>query len=45
MAAYHRKYIAANRINPFFHVFVAVSAFGWYMHERRHGHQTQYNRH
>lgn len=30
---YHAKYVASNRINPFFHVFIALSAFGWYMHE------------
>jgi hypothetical protein len=45
VAAYHKKYIASNRINPFFHVFFGLSAFGWFMHERRHGHHTQYNVH
>jgi len=29
---YHRKFIKTNKANPFFHVFVGLSAFGLYMH-------------
>lgn len=31
---YHARYVAKNSFAPFVHVFVALSLFGWSMHER-----------
>ena len=41
---YHRKYVLTNRINPFAHVFFALSAFGWYMHESKWPVRAQKNK-